>query len=203
MIPLLLLAIAHRFTPRHNEALDTRDLCNPWAGKDHLFFGKRTTERTPTLLCFSRQPPRPGFKDVAVIACHHHGTLRQVRFIEQRIEVVELVDAPGRGAVGRSWSDDHPRHLTPLPQPAGSPDAAPHARLPTPQEHPPPPVLPCETAAAASQDARQPANQRAPQSLASPWRYSPASACRLTGWRATYSVTLGTVLTTNGSGWPG
>jgi hypothetical protein len=82
MIPLLLLAIAHRFTPRHNETLNARDLCNPWAGKDHLFFGKRTTERTPPFLCFSRQVPRPGFEDVAVIACHHYGTLRQMRFIE-------------------------------------------------------------------------------------------------------------------------
>jgi hypothetical protein len=82
MIALFLLGIPDSLTPGDNYTLYPRDLLHPRPLKDQLFCGKLVIIGAPPLLCAPGQTPAAGFQDVAVIARHHNGTLRHLRFIE-------------------------------------------------------------------------------------------------------------------------
>src|SRR4030095_3779682 len=82
VIALFLLGIPHALTPRDNDTLYPRDLLHPRPRKDQLFCGKLVSVGTPALLRTPSQTPAAGFQDVAVIARHHNGTLRHLRFVE-------------------------------------------------------------------------------------------------------------------------
>jgi hypothetical protein len=82
MIALFLLGILDSLTPGHNDTLYPSNLLHPRPLKDQLFCGKLVIIRAPALLRTPGQTPAAGFQDVAVITCHHNGTLRYLRFVE-------------------------------------------------------------------------------------------------------------------------
>jgi hypothetical protein len=82
VIALFLLGIPDSLTPWDNDTLYPCDLLHPRSLKDQLFCGKLVIIGAPALLRTPGQTPAARFQDVAVIARHHNGTLRHLRFVE-------------------------------------------------------------------------------------------------------------------------
>ena len=82
MIALFLLGIPDSLTPWSNDTLYARDLLHPRPLKDQLFGGELVIRGAPALLRTPGQTSAAGFEDIAVIARHHNGTLRHLRFVE-------------------------------------------------------------------------------------------------------------------------